>query len=536
LEPNQDYRTGAVTQGRPLTHKETVDGVTRTVNDGIEAGASVMLVQGYTTSSNKTITEIGNTSNFGNSDTNSGKPNMITLSQKDKAVRYDLYITGPKANMSRVVLIDALPEPGDHSAFVASDKRNSAFTVGLLADNPAFSVALAKKNQSEKKLNADQYTLEISTRTEFAKADWEGNGTGWQPLAEATEEDLKNARSFRIIINDPQARQTDSSKYMMPDETNVHVSFNACINDENAEPGQVAWNSFGYEYTVPQTYMGTEADSIGISLTAQPLNVGLRYPGVPEVTKKLIDENGDTRKAEKDLQFRFLIYRGEPIFDLDRSLNMEEAEIAEVLDSAGRDYIVVPAEIKAGESTVTVRLYEQDWPLAAYAEGWTEKEVPEGKEGFMRWLNGQQYTVLELPVGEYRYSLDGINQGYNNVAFTQDVSESAQLVITNRYEPMHLEIAGRKVWDDEDDYDLLRPKTITVRLLADGEEAASVETDAEQDWAWRFENLTITDETGKIIEYEVKEDEVEGYTTQITEEDPVDTEDGQTRNFTITNK
>ena len=75
-------------------------------------------------------------------------------------------------------------------------------------------------------------------------------------------------------------------------------------------------------------------------------------------------------------------------------------------------------------------------------------------------------------------------------------------------------VEGRKIWDDADDQDRIRPESVTVKLLKNGTGAASAEITAENGWAFSFTNLPKA-ENGTAIRYTVKEDPVpDGYTSE----------------------
>ena len=85
--------------------------------------------------------------------------------------------------------------------------------------------------------------------------------------------------------------------------------------------------------------------------------------------------------------------------------------------------------------------------------------------------------------------------------------------ITNTHLPNTYEIAGTKVWNDCDDRDGLRPDSITVNLMADGEKVDSVvvtseDADEEGVWHWTFgERPRFAEgETEEPIEYTVTEE------------------------------
>ena len=87
-------------------------------------------------------------------------------------------------------------------------------------------------------------------------------------------------------------------------------------------------------------------------------------------------------------------------------------------------------------------------------------------------------------------------------------------------------ICGAKVWKDHDNKDKVRPESITVILLADGEQIATAEVTEKDDWTWSFENL-LKYVNGKEITYTVDEKEVPKYEKKIKKNS-----DGT---FTITN-
>lgn len=113
------------------------------------------------------------------------------------------------------------------------------------------------------------------------------------------------------------------------------------------------------------------------------------------------------------------------------------------------------------------------------------------------------YTVSEEPVAGYETSVEGTN-------------------ITNSRTPEVTEVAVKKVWDDKENKDGLRPDKVTVRLLADGQEVAVKEITATDNWQASFTDLPVYKE-GKKIVYTITEDPVAGYTATI---------DG----FTVTNR
>ena len=86
--------------------------------------------------------------------------------------------------------------------------------------------------------------------------------------------------------------------------------------------------------------------------------------------------------------------------------------------------------------------------------------------------------------------------------------------VTNRYEPEKTTVTVSKVWQDNDNQDGKRPASITIHLLANGEQVASQVITAEMGWTYTFAELARYAD-GKEIVYTITEDAVEGYTTVI---------------------
>src|SRR5699024_6527872 len=75
------------------------------------------------------------------------------------------------------------------------------------------------------------------------------------------------------------------------------------------------------------------------------------------------------------------------------------------------------------------------------------------------------------------------------------------------------DVTGTKTWLDDDSAD--RPESITIYLLANGEQIDEVEVTADSDWEYAFTELPKYDDQGVEITYTVDEEEVDGYAKSI---------------------
>ncbi len=173
---------------------------------------------------------------------------------------------------------------------------------------------------------------------------------------------------------------------------------------------------------------------------------------------------------------------------------------------------------------VTFQLYKKvgDADPAA-VEGKTAQLSGQGDEWETKFENlpayedGQAvvYSVREMDGGTA--VADGGKLGDYTAAYSNN-----DLTVTNSYEPEDTSVVVNKTWvGDEEWKDDVRPDSITVNLLADGEAAvdydgntvapATVSAGTDGKWTYTFTNLPKY-KNGEEIEYTVEEEDVDGYT------------------------
>ena len=123
------------------------------------------------------------------------------------------------------------------------------------------------------------------------------------------------------------------------------------------------------------------------------------------------------------------------------------------------------------------------------------------------------YTIEEVAVAEYESKVTG--------------DATTGFTITNSYTPGKTQVPVKKVWKDADNQDGKRPGSVTVKLLADGQDTGkTLELNKDNNWSGSFTDLDVN-KAGKAIVYSVVEVTVTGYNSEVTG-DPVS-------GFTITN-
>lgn len=111
----------------------------------------------------------------------------------------------------------------------------------------------------------------------------------------------------------------------------------------------------------------------------------------------------------------------------------------------------------------------------------------------------------------YRVEEVSVPEGYQ---VTVDTSDAAHTILTNTHTPAVIDIPVTKIWNDQDNQDGLRPASIVVNLLANGEKVAQKELTNATDWKESFTGLPKFKD-GKEIVYTLQEEKVAEYTTTI---------------------
>ena len=220
-------------------------------------------------------------------------------------------------------------------------------------------------------------------------------------------------------------------------------------------------------------------------------------------------------------------------------------------DTLVEGYVMDPANSKVGDA---VYIDPDGEGTLTFTYTWTEpteeepNEHPEtaegslsfdiiGPDGYFKTITYDQFTdgryVLEgLAPGSYAVierNAEGLVQAYtlkseSTTGMTVMVGADGEpAVLFNSYTPLPtptpetelVDIPVTKIWNDNNDKDGNRPKSITVHLYANGV-LNDTHTITEKDgWKYVFRDKERTDEKGELIEYTIKEEPVEWYTSVV---------------------
>lgn len=134
---------------------------------------------------------------------------------------------------------------------------------------------------------------------------------------------------------------------------------------------------------------------------------------------------------------------------------------------------------------------------------------------------GDVVTVKADGNGTWTHTWNGLHANDNGEAITytvQEVSEDENykpsysedtLTITNLHTVATTDKTVTKVWDDDNNRDGLRPETVVVNLLANGEVVNEAELSSANQWTYTWKDLYVND-GGEPITYTVEEVDVAG--------------------------
>lgn len=391
----------------------------------VRNSAPFTVANGYATTSDKAITELDNEENTASS---TSSKNYIVLEDASKLFTYTLTVDNVSdRGMDKLILIDNLPQVGDHDPFNSNGDRDSEFAVSL-ADNPSFMVTVAPDSSNatwtEHTLTSDQYLIQYSTKTEFDTNDWSGSDAGWTTYHDGA--DLSSARSIRLVILDDEGT-------LIPANANIKLTF-AAKADENAKAGEYAWNSFGYHYSM----VNSETE-----LEAAPLEVGVAITGKPVISKSTVDKDGNPSALEEDATYRYILYKGHYMTGINGTSNVDDVVAA--LKDEGTEFSYIELNVPAGE-TVSDQLSLADIYTYDYsdADGFTTTDTP------WTWENDASYTLWEIP--SENYTFENVNGGEtinNAFTFTYTNTRNQTLECVNELIPTTFDIRVNKYYSEE---------------------------------------------------------------------------------------
>ncbi len=252
---------------------------------GVKASDSVYALGDYGSFSWKSITEKNDETNYG---VGYESHNYITIDgETSKDVIYTNNIENVSKNPFRnLVIMDLMPYEGD-TGVLNQNERGSQFSVTFSNNLKIYD------KSSESDLNPTEvrgYNVYFSSETSFTDDEMQGklDISVWHDTWQNGD------KSFCVVL--PEDYSLNTSHILT-------LQYEGIIG-EDASPGEIAWNSFGYCYKA-------QIDSIGKVLRAEPPKVGVMIKKQSTIRKEVVDSEGTSQPYDVNKMFTFTIYKGE---------------------------------------------------------------------------------------------------------------------------------------------------------------------------------------------------------------------------------
>ena len=281
----------------------------------------------------------------------------------------------------------------------------------------------------------------------------------------------------------------ENSKYIIVNTHNpkdVTVSGTKTWEDKN--------NKYGRPESITINLTGKIGDETVIEKStkaSESTNWTYSFEGLPEYSKGKLINYTISEEAVRDYNTE---YNG---YDIINTYNPETINISGTKTWEDKDN---QDGIRPGSITVT--LYDHLGNEVGETTATKETNWTYTFDNLPKYANGKEikYTVKET---------SQIN-GYETIVKDFD--------ITNKHTPETVSYKVTKVWNDNNNQDGIRPKSITVKLYKNGKIEKTVTISAANNWTYTFENLPKYYDEGKPVIYEIVEDEVKGYTSNVSQD------------------
>ncbi|MGM8364359.1 Cna B-type domain-containing protein [Virgibacillus sp. W0181] len=286
-----------------------------------------------------------------------------------------------------------------------------------------------------------------------------------------------------------------------------------------------------YEYTIKEHDVpGYASDVDGFEITNTRADVK-----AIEITKTWLDDDSEDRPKAIDVELFRSISNGDQELVDTITITKEADWSHEVTDLPAFDedgkaytYEIKEKAIDGYETTVNgfeltnLRVGETE---VAGAKNWKDDNSKDRPESITVHLlqNGEEIDTKEVTEEtDWNYSFTDLDKydekggAYEYTVEEEPVEGYESNVVGYDITNVRVEVTaveGEKIWKHDESKD--RPDSITVLLLANGQQVERLEVTADMDWTYSFAELPAYDEAGKEIDYSVEEVEVPGYKTQI---------------------
>ena len=272
----------------------------------------------------------------------------------------------------------------------------------------------------------------------------------------------------------------------------------------NAADGTVTFSPISYD----ESQVGTHKYTISEVAGSEP---GVTYDTtVQEVEVKVEKVSATELKAIPSKEAKDLVFKNvyTPAGSASVTLGAKKVLEGKTLEAGKYSF-----ELKKEDGTVETATNAADGTVTFSPISYDESQVGTHKYTISEVTGSEPGVTYDTTVQEVEVKVEKVSATELKATASK---EAKDLVFTNKYTPAKTKVSVTKKWDDKDNQDGKRPSSITVKLLADGQETnQTLVLNVANNWAGSFTNLD-TDKGGASIKYTVVEEPVTGYTSEVT--------------------
>ncbi|WP_017153598.1 Cna B-type domain-containing protein, partial [Bacillus bingmayongensis] len=395
-------------------------------------------------------------------------------------------------------------------------------------------IVLSDSLQEGQTLNKDSFYIYVNDKISLSLKDFEAQGYG--------KVTFNSDNSFKFVFNKDKASGNKFS-----------IGYTATIT-ETGKKQEFFKNDYTIEYQVENKEPVFDSNSAKVENITS--NGGAEGNEIPKGTLKIVKHiEGNEDKVIPNVSFKLYKESGEQVGDvyitngqgIIEISNLQpgkyyvqevsapnhidfdpQAKVSFEVQSGAVNGVKLPISNKVKATSVSgTKIWkgdnEKDRPKAIKVDLLQNGKVIATKE--VTEASGWKYEFKDLKA----YDVDG--KAYKYEVKEQPVdgyqTEVNGYDITNTKVVQTTKVEGTKTWKDDNSKD--RPTMIKVDLLQNGQVIATKEVSAASDWKYAFTDLEVYDADGKAYKYEVKEQPIDGYQTEVNGYDITNTKVAQTK-------
>ncbi|MHA3042487.1 Cna B-type domain-containing protein [Streptococcus sp. 517s] len=272
----------------------------------------------------------------------------------------------------------------------------------------------------------------------------------------------------------------------------------------NAADGTVTFSPISYDESQVGTHKYTISEVAGSE-------AGITYDKTVQEVEVTVEKVSATElKATASKEAKDLVFTNKYTPAGATSVTLGAKKVLEGKDLEAGKYSFV---LKEGDKELETVTNAADGTVTFSPISYDESQVGTHKYTISEVVGSEAGITYDKTVQEVEVTVEKVSATELKATASK---EAKDLVFTNKYTPAKTSVSVKKTWDDKDNQDGKRPSSVTVKLLADGQDTGkTLELNAANGWAGSFTDLDA-DKGGIPIQYTVVEVTVPGYTSEVT--------------------